>query len=120
MGKPNKETIAINLLTSPSMKEAAEKSGVSVSTIYRLKKQPSFQKILKNVKDDIFHEAMNKAQGYCLDSLETLKNIMLDEEATDSSRVSAARSILELGLTMYEDENIVQRLKELERRLGNV
>ena len=55
-----------------------------------------------------------------MDSLETLKNIMIDEEATDSSRVSAARCILELGLTMYEDENIIQRLKELERRLGHV
>lgn len=120
MGKLNKENIALNLLTSPTIKEAVEKSGVSISTVYRLRKQPSFQKILNRVKNDIFHEAMNKAQGYCLDSLETLKNIMIDEEATDSSRVSAARCILELGLTMYEDENIIQRLKELERRLGHV
>ncbi len=119
MGKLNKENIAINLLTCPTIKEAAEKSGISVTTIYRLKKQDSFQKVLKGIKNDIFHEAMNKAQGYCLESLETLRTVMGNAGATDSSRVSAARTILELGLTMYEDENIVQRLKDLERRLSN-
>ncbi|MCC5910156.1 MAG: hypothetical protein JJT76_06930 [Clostridiaceae bacterium] len=117
MAKLNKETIAMNILTCPTLNEAAEKSGVSISTIYRLRKQESFQKILKKIKNDIFHEAMNKAQGYCLQSLETLRSIMNDEKATDSSRVSAARTVLELGVTMYEDENIIQRLKELESRL---
>ena len=47
MGKLNKENIALNLLTSPTIKEAAEKSGVSISTVYRLRKQPSFQENLK-------------------------------------------------------------------------
>ena len=119
MSKINRERIAINLLTSPTIKEAAEKSGVSVTTVYRLKKEPEFQAILKVVKNDIFHEAMNKAQGYCLESLETLRSIMADDAATDSSRVSAARTLLELGVTMYEDENIIQRLKELEERLAD-
>lgn len=119
MGKLNREKIALNLLTCPTIKEAAEKSGISITTMYRLKKQESFQQLLKEIKNDIFHEAMNKAQGYCLESLETLRNIMNNEGATDSSRVSAARAILELGLTMYEDENIIQRLNELERRLLN-
>ncbi len=119
MAKLNKEQIALNLLTCPTIKEAAEKSGVSVTTIFRLKRTDDFKTILKTVKDNMFNEAMNKAQGYCLESLEILRTIMNDKVATDSSRVSAARTLLELGVTMFENENIVQKLQDLERRLVN-
>ena len=117
MAKLNRENIAFNLLTCKTLNEAAEKSGVSLSTLYRLRKQPSFQKIVNRIKDELFKEAMQKAQGYCLESLEVLRIIMNDEVATDSSRVSAARTILELGSIMYEQENIIEKLKDLERRL---
>lgn len=117
MTKNNKELIALNLLTYPTNKEAAEKSGVSITTIYRLKKDKEFQEILQKVKNNIFRETMQKAQGYCLESLEVLREVAKDKTAADSSRVSAARAILELGVALHEDENIIQRLAEMERRL---
>lgn len=119
MAKLNKEKIALNLLTYPTLKETAEKSGISEATLYRLRKDAGFQAILKSVKNEIFNDAMQKAQGYTLEALEVLRNVMKDEDATDSSRVSAARSILDIGITLFEDENIIQRLLELEGRLLN-
>lgn len=118
MAKLNKEKVAVNLLTCSTLKEAAEKSGISEATLYRLRKNEAFQDVLKAVKNEIFNDAMQKAQGYTLESLEVLRKVMNDDGATDSSRVSAARTILEMGVTMFEDENIIQRLAELERRLG--
>jgi hypothetical protein len=117
MAKLNKERIAMNLLTCPTIKEAAEKSGISEPTLYRLRKNTEFQAILQIVKSEIFNDAIQKAQGYCIESLEVLRTIMNDSAATDSSRVSAARTVLELGLHVYEQENIIQKLDELERRL---
>lgn len=117
MAKLNKEQVAMNLLTSSSLNEAAEKSGVSLSTLYRLRKQPSFQKILNKVKGEILNDAMQKAQGYTLESLEVLRTIMKDAAATDSSRVAAARTILELGLNSAEQEMIIRKIEELERRM---
>lgn len=117
MARVNKEMVALNLLTCPTNKEAAEKSGVSIATLYRMRKDADFQGILQGVKDDIFRETMQKAQGYCLESLEVLRTVMNDESATDSSRVSAARTILELGVALHEDENIIQRLTDMERRV---
>ena len=75
MTRSNKELIALNLLTYPTSKEAAEKSGVSITTIYRLKKDKDFQEILQKVKNSIFQETMQKAQGYCLESLEVLREV---------------------------------------------
>lgn len=117
MARINKELVAMNLLTCPTNKEAAEKSGVSITTLYRLKKDAEFQKVLQEVKNNIFCETMHKAQGYCLESLEVLRTLMNDKAATDSSRVSAAKTILELGVTLHEDENIIQRLAEMERQV---
>lgn len=119
MARINKELVALNLLTYPTNKEAAEKSGVSITTLYRLKKDKDFQEVLQTVKDSIFQETMHKAQGYCLESLEVLRQVATDTHATDSSRVSAARTILELGVTLHEDENIIQRLAEMERRFDD-
>ena len=117
MARINKELVALNLLTYPTSKEAAEKSGISRATLYRLKKDVKFQEVLQEVKNDIFRETMQKAQGYCLESLEVLREVAKDKAATDSARVSAARTILELGVTLHEDENIIQKLADMERRL---
>lgn len=117
MAKLNHEKLALNLLTTASVRDAAKKSNVAESTVYRLKKDPEFQKLLNEIKNKMFQETIQKSQGYCLEMLEVLRAVALDQMATDSSRVSAARSVLELGLTMYETEEVIQRLQDLERRL---
>lgn len=117
MARINKELVAMNLLTCPTSKEAAEKSGISVPTLCRLKKKAGFQKVLQDTKESLFRETMDKAQGYCLESLEVLRTVMNDSTATDSSRVSAAKAMLELGVALHEDEHIVQRLASMEKRL---
>lgn len=119
MAKLNRENIAIHILTCSTYEEAAEKARVSKSTIYRLRKEPEFQEVINQVKNSMFRDTMHKAQGYCMESLEVLRSIMVDPAATDSSRVSAARTILELGINADERENIIQKIAELERRLFN-
>lgn len=118
MPKLNREAIALNLLTCRTLDECAEKSGISKATLYRMRKNdPEFQTVLVEVKNRMFQDTMRKAQGYCSESLEVLRDIMNNEAATDSSRVSAAKGILELGLTVNEQEIIIQKIDDLERRL---
>jgi len=119
MAKLNRENIAIHILTCSTYEEAAEKAGVSKSTIYRLRKEPEFQEVINQVKNSMFQDTMHKAQGYCMESLEVLRSIMNNITATDSSRVSAARTILELGISADERENIIRKIEELERRMFN-
>lgn len=118
MAKRNIEEIAVNLLTCATDKEAAEKSGISPATIKRLKKQEDFQAILTRGKNEMYGETMKRAQSYSAEALETLRAIYNNEAEKGSTRVSAARAILDFGVTMYTDENIIQRLDELERGLN--
>lgn len=117
--KRNYENVALCILTTSTFDEAAKKAGVSVATISRYRKKEEFQEILNTTKKRLYDESMQKAQGYCLESLEVLKKIMNDSMATDSSRVSAARTILELGISANDKECIIAKIEELERRLSN-
>ena len=117
MAKLNKENIAMCILTTSTYEEASRKSGVSKSTLYRLRKDTDFQAIINQVKNSIFQDTMKKAQAYSMESLEILRDIAHDVNATDSSRVSASRTILELALNSAEQEQILNRIEELERML---
>lgn len=112
----NKEVIAMNLLTSGSYQEAADKSAISINTLSRLRKDPEFQQVVQKVKKEMFQETMNKAQAASVKALEVLHTIMNDTGATDSSRVSAARTVLELGINCVEQEEIITKLEQLESR----
>lgn len=118
MTKEQKELLAVNLVTKRTVKEAAEASGIALSTVYRIKRTESFQKLLNETKGLLFREAMQKAQGLVLDSLKTLDEIRADPSCTDSARVASAKAIIELGKEMFDREVILKRLQEVEERMA--
>ena len=115
MAKVNMENVAFHLLTSPTYAEAASRANISESTLFRLRKNPEFHDVLNGLKKEMFSETMQKAQSYSKEMLEVLRTIALDEKATDSSRVSAAKGILELGVQLRSMEEIEAKLLELEK-----
>jgi hypothetical protein len=119
MAKLNREQIAVHVLTCSTYEEAAKAAGVSNSTLYRLRQTPEFKKITRQVKNQMFAEAFQKSQGYALAAVERLKGIMDNNHATDSARVSAARTLLEVGINAGEQELILDRIAELEMRLAD-
>lgn len=119
MAKVNIENVAFHLLTSPTYIEAAARAGISESTLLRLRKKPDFQELVDSMKRDMFSETMQKAQTYSKEMLEVLREIALDGKATDSSRVSAAKGILELGVQLRNMEEIEAKIVELQKKVMN-
>ncbi|MGN0378787.1 MAG: hypothetical protein ACI4EU_04295 [Butyrivibrio sp.] len=117
MTKEQKELLAINLITKGSIVEAASATGVSLSTVYRVKRTEAFKKLLSETKLLLFNDAMQKAQGLILDSLNTLNEIRADPDCTDSARVASAKAIIELGTEMFDRENILKQLQEIRERM---
>ena len=112
----NREVIAINFLTSGSYQECCKKSGITEKTLRKLRKDPQFLDLVKQTKKEMFGECMSKAQAGSIKALEVLNDIMNNPGATDASRVSAARSVLELAYDSANREDIIDRLEEMERR----
>jgi hypothetical protein len=119
MARLNREAIAVHVLTCSTYAEAAKAAGISYSSLYRLRQTPEFQEILRQVKNQMYSEAFTKSQGYALNAIETLRDIMNNPRATDSARVSAARTLLEMSLNASEQEMVLDRIAELERKLND-
>ena len=117
MTNDTREAFALNLILCRTVKEAAQKTGISQSTATRLRKQEGFQKYLSGLKDRIYSDTMKRAQALSMDALDTLKGIMQDKKCTDSSRVAAARFLLELGMEAYTKEKIVDEIESLKQAL---
>lgn len=117
MTNDTKEAFALNLILCRTVKEAAQKTGISQKTATRLRRQEDFQKYLSSLKERVYSDTMKKAQALSLDALDTLKGIMQDNNCTDSSRVAAARFLLELGMEAYTKEKIVDEIETLKQAL---
>lgn len=90
------------------------KNSISKASFYRLLKRPEFQDILQEQSEKLFNDTAIKAQSVSLEALETLREIMKDKKAPCSSRVAAARTILDHAVYFDERTTILSRIEALE------
>lgn len=114
MKREQMEMIALNVLTCSTFIEAANKSGISESTLYKLRQRKVFQEILTSMKNRIFGDTMLKAQAYSMEALDVLRAVMHNKKSNDTAKMSAARSILDMSLNAHGTEEIINRLTVLE------
>lgn len=113
-----KENFALNLLLCRTVKEAAQKTGISQSTATRLRSQKAFQAYLSSLKERLYADTMQRAQAVSYDALETLREIMQNSSCTDSSRVAAARFLLELGMEAHTKEHILDEIEKIKAAIS--
>lgn len=116
--KYNREQIALDLLLCSSNIEVCKKNNISETTLYRLRKEEDFIKILNEHKERLFNNTINKAQAYSLEALEILISIARDEETPQNTRVNASCKIIDYGQSMFDQETILKKLEALEREIN--
>lgn len=115
---PRKQPKAIAALMScRTIKEAAEKTGVGEATIFRWLQDEDFQKAHRRVKKQLVEQAVSRIQHLTGEAVDTLRKIMLDAKKPPSTRVTAARVILETAIKALEVEDLEARIKTLEDRI---
>ena len=116
-GLPQKQTKAIvSLLNCRTVQEAASQVGVNESTIWRWMREQAFQEALQEAKHRMVAQAFIKLQQAAGEAVETLRTIITDKAAPASSRVGAAKTVLEFAVRVAKIEEIENRLDALERR----
>ena len=103
------------LMSEPTKKAAAEKAGISESTLRSYLADPSFQAAYKEAFSDLMTDATRQAQRNLSPALKTLREVVEDEEQPATARISAARSLLEYGLKLSEYHDIAAKMQELEK-----
>lgn len=112
-----KEMLIIALLTETSIQAAAKKAGISHNSAINWLQDPDFQNSYREARRQAVAQAITQVQQAATLAVMTLKGVMVDEEATAASKVSAARTVLDTALKAIEIEDLAARIERLEQAL---
>lgn len=110
-----REKAIMALLSEPTIRQAAVKAGVSEVTIYRWLQDKEFNEAFKNARKMTLSQTIARLQQSTTEAVETLRTVMGDEEAPASSRVSAAKTVLDTAFKAHEMEDLVAQVEEMQR-----
>jgi AcrR family transcriptional regulator len=114
---PRKVKAIAALITCRTSEEAAAAAGISEATLWRWFQTEDFREAYKEVRLQAVRQAIGQVQSASAEAVETLRAIMADTGATSSSRVSAAKTVLEMALKGVELEELETRIAALEEQL---
>jgi hypothetical protein len=118
MKNAKRELLLTALLTSPTVREAAQSVGVPETTAYNWLRKPDFSAEYEQRKRQAVKEAGDFMQSKLGAAVMVLDEIMTDKEAPPPSRVSASKAIIDSAYKHIEQAQILERLEVLEANLG--
>jgi hypothetical protein len=114
---PKQERALVCLLSEPTATEAAKKAGVGLTTLMRWLNEEDFSNAFHTARGQLLDAALAKLQGASGAAVDTLRTLMEREDVPPAARISAARSILDLGMKLREQLEIGERLEAIEQML---
>jgi hypothetical protein len=110
------EATALALAAGFTQQEAAKKSGAGARTIKAwLATQPAFNQRIREMRSEMTSRALGKLADQMGSAAETL-NSLHREATSESVRLSAARSVIELGTKLKESVELEERIADLESK----
>jgi hypothetical protein len=111
------EQALIALLDCGEIKQAAETAGVTKVTLWRWLQSPDFQSRYRAARRQLVETAIAQLQSDCTVAARVLREVAEDRQAPASSRVAAARTILEQSIGAIELIDLQERVEMLEKML---
>lgn len=109
----NKQRALQALLTCRNKREAAAAAGISERSLEYYLKDKEFQTAYRQAVGQIIESTARQAQQAMSPALSVLQAIMQDAEENSSSKIAAARAILEYGLRLSEFNDILRELQSI-------
>ena len=107
--------VLLGLLNCAGITEAAQWAKVGESTVYRFLRDPVFRGHYCQMRREQVQQSITRLQQAAGGAVTTLVTITTDPTALASTRVSAARTILEMTFKATEMESLEERLSQLEK-----
>jgi hypothetical protein len=110
------ETLAVIALASgSSVRDAANKSGVSERTLFRRVKDSKFQDDVNNARREIIENSLSKLIELSEKAVNTLEQLLQSDNQT--VRIAAAKFILQGSLELRREVEFESRISYLEKML---
>jgi transposase-like protein len=110
------DLLMLALACGATLENAARQAGISESTVRRRIKDPEFQRKITALRWDMVQRAVGMVTAAMAESVKTLV-VLQKETVPSSSRLGAARTMLEIGLKLREQNDLEQRLAALEEQV---
>jgi hypothetical protein len=115
LGRQNAdEALALALAAGQCLRDAAHASGVSERTATRRWSDSAFRRRVNELRGEMVRRALGKMADGMTEAADTLRALLRAE--SESTRLGAARSILELGNKLRDCVEMEERLSALEKR----
>lgn len=111
----NNEHIIAALLSTTTITEAAEIAGVSAKTIHARLKDQNFKNELDKARRELWKGYAASLQGRLGRAIQTISEIMDNEEAPPQVRLNASAEIIRSGMRITELVDVVERVDALEK-----
>jgi len=112
------ERALVALLDCGEMKRAATTSGVNETTLWRWLQQPAFQARYRAARRQLVETAIAQLQSDCSIATRVLREVAEDKEAPASSRVAAAKAIIEQSISAVQLTDLQAEVEEIKRLLA--
>jgi hypothetical protein len=109
------EALALALATGQTLRAAAEATGIGERTATRRAAEPAFRRRVAELRGEMVPRALGRMADGMSDAAGALCRL-LDAES-ESVRLGAARSLLELGVKLREPVELAGKVDELEQLL---
>lgn len=113
--KKNDEIIIAALISTPTVKAAAEAAGVSESVIYTRLKNPEFKERYDKERREVLTQSAAALQTHLGAAIEAMGEIVSDKETNPQTRLNAAEAVIRNTLKLTERTDVLDRLDALER-----
>lgn len=112
-----RDTAVLALLTEPTIRKAAEKTGVNESTLWRWMQEEDFKKQYQQAKQEAVGQATSRLRQSMTSAVDALVDMAENPKTPAIARANAARTLLEFGFKAHETEEMQQRIEALEEAL---
>lgn len=112
-GRKNEELLIVALASGRNIGQAAKASNLSERTAYRRLTDPDFKRKVAERRCELVNETAGRLTAAGMTATLTLQELLASE--SDSVRLGAARSILELGTKIRESTDLETRITSLEK-----
>jgi transposase-like protein len=106
------------LLSCGSIEKSAKRCDISSRQLYRWLKMPEFANAYREARGQVFGQAVSRLQNITIKAVNVLEKV-LDGKARQTTKVSAARCVLENARRGQELDDIAAQLNNLERKIDD-
>ncbi len=107
------------MLSTASIDEACKVAGINRNTGYKYLKDERFMRVYRKLRREAMQQVTARLQKVSEQAVQTLQEVMVDQESTPSSRVQAAKNVLDVAYRSLDIDDTQARVEAIESRLEN-